>query len=160
MFNGHLLKYIKNQESICIAERESKATKISIIEDEIQAAENGYVHVPKRVIEYLNYSGIRYQTCEKYLNSIVDEQISRDQCLNILKNYPVLAYGIILDEKEKVKLASIERELEDWLPSMVPVFTHEQLEMAISVQKNKGGAIAFYSEEYFSSRKLYYWDQI
>ena len=30
---------------------------------------------------------------------------------------------------------------------MVPVFTHEQLEMAI--QKNKGGAIAFYSEEYF-----------
>ena len=155
MFNGHLLKYIKNQESICIAERESKATKISIIEDEIQAAENGYVHVPKRVIEYLNYSGIRYQTCEKYLNSIVDEQISRDQCLNILKNYPVLAYGIILDEKEKVKLASIERELEDWLPSMVPVFTHEQLEMAISVQKNKGGAIAFYSEEYFSSRESF-----
>ena len=60
-----------------------------------------------------------------------------------------------------MKLASIERELEDWLPSMVPVFTHEQLEMAISVQKNKGGAIAFYSEEVlFFKRKLYYWDQI
>lgn len=155
MYHGYLLTYLKNQKKICITERESKATKIAIIEDEIQAAENGYVHVPKRVIEYLNYSGITYQTCENYLNSIVGEQISKDQCLNILKNYPALAYGIILDEKEKAKLASIERELEDWLPSMVPVFAHEQLEMAISVQKNKGGAIAFYSEEYFSSRESF-----
>lgn len=155
IFNGQLLKYIKTQESICVSSRESIATKISIIEDEIQAAEKGYVHVPKRVIEYLNYSGIKYQTCEKYLNSIVEKQISKDQCLTILKNYPAIAYGIILDDKEKVKLASMEREMEDWLPSMVPVFTHEQFEKVINVQKNNGGALAFYSVEYFSSKESF-----
>lgn len=153
MFHGHLLEYIKKHESICVAKRESIATKITIIEDEIQAAEKGYIHVPKRVIEFLNYSGIKYQTCEKYLNSIAEEQIGKDRCLEILNNYPVIAYGIILDEKEKAKLGSIEREMEDWLPSMVPVFTHEQLEKAINIQKNNGGAIAFYSVEYFSSRE-------
>lgn len=155
MFQGSLVNYIKTQESIYVAKKESLATKISIIDDEIQAAENGYVHVPKRVIEYLNYAGIQYQTCEKYLNSIVEEQISRDQCLKILKNYPVIAYGIILDEKEKAKLAEMEREMEDWLPSMVPVFTHEQLEKVITIQKNNDGAIAFYSVEYFSSRESF-----
>lgn len=155
MFNYKLVNYLKEQKSICIAHKESIATKISIIEDEIQAAEKGYVHVPKRVIEYLNYSGIQYQTCEKYLLSIADEQISKDQCLKILNNYPAIAYGIILDDKEKAKLTGIKRELEDWLPSMVPVFTHEQLDKAINVSKNNGGAIAFYSVEYFSSRESF-----
>ncbi len=155
IFHGHLFEYLKNQERICVAKKESIATKISILEDEIQAAENGYVHVPKRVIEYLDCSGIKYQTCEKYLNTIAKEQIGIEKCLQILKNYPVIAYGIIIDEKEKMKLTTIEREMEDWLPSMVPVFTHEQVEKVINVQKNNGGAIAFYSVEYFSSRESF-----
>lgn len=75
-----------------------------MIDDEIHAAQNGYVHVPKRVMEYFNHAGIQYQTCEKYLNSIIEDQISVEQCLKILENYPEIAYGIILDEKEKASL--------------------------------------------------------
>lgn len=155
MFNGQLLQEISAQETMNVAKRESLATKISIIKEEIQAAEHGYVHVPKRVIEYLNYAGIHYQTCEKYLNSIIGSQITKEQCLEILKNYPAIAYGIILDEVEKKKLVSIEREMEDWLPSMVPVFTHEQFERALSIKEHKGGAIAFYSIEYFASKESF-----
>lgn len=153
MFNGNLVNYLKGQESIYVAKKESIATKIAMIDDEIHAAQNGYVHVPKRVMEYFNHAGIQYQTCEKYLNSILEDQISVEQCLKILENYPEIAYGIILDEKEKAKLDGMEREIMDWLPSMVPVFTHAQLEEAINLQTNNNDAIAFYSVEYFSSRE-------
>lgn len=109
----------------------------------------------KRVIEYLNYSGIKYQTCEKYLNSIVEKQISKDQCLTILKNYPAIAYGIILDDKEKVKLASMEREMEDWLPSMVPVFTHEQFEKVINVRRTMARHSHFIPWNIFLQKEIF-----
>jgi hypothetical protein len=157
IYNGQLLNYILNLKSNAVAKKENISANISVIDDEINAAEKGYVHVSKRVIEFLDQNGIQYQTCEKYLDSIVGDNFPKEKCLEMISNNPVIAYGIIVSKNEKERLNEIQRTVEEWLPSIVPVFLYEEIKDIISntSESNNSNYLAFYSQEYFMSKDTF-----
>ncbi len=128
--------------------------KIALKEEEIKAAQQGTLHVPSGVIQYLNATNVPYSTCEKYLLDLVeDHKLSQETCTEILKNYPAAAYGILMTTQHITDFFSYGRE--KWLPAMVPIFTYEQMEQILRNEKHFSGAIAFYSQEYFQDKSHY-----
>lgn len=149
------MRFTNNMQEFLISEQRSNQAKqaellrkIDIAEEEIKSAKRGSLHIPYAVIEYLNSTGVRYSTCEKYLTEQVAEgKLSNEECLEILRNYPAAAFGILMDPNEKERFFDYGRE--KWLPAMIPLYTYEQMAQILSNAKKFDGAIAFYSEEYF-----------
>ena len=149
------MRFTNNIQDFLISEQRSNQAKqaeilrkIAIAEEEIKSAKRGSLHIPHAVIEYLNSTGVRYSTCEKYLTEQVAEgKLSNEECLEILRNYPAAAFGILMDPSEKERFFDYGRE--KWLPAMIPLYTYEQMAQILSNAKKFDGAIAFYSEEYF-----------
>ena len=149
------MRFTNNMQEFLISEQRSNQAKqaellrkIDIAEEEIKSAKRGSLHIPYAVIEYLNSTGVRYSTCEKYLTEQVAEgKLSNEECLKILQNYPAAAFGILMDPNEKERFFDYGRE--KWLPAMIPLYTYEQMAQILSNAKKFDGAIAFYSEEYF-----------
>lgn len=153
-FTDSIRAYLNSEQHNNSSEQAVLLRKISVSEEEIHAAERGSVHVPNAVIEYLNSTGVPYNTCEKYLLRLVEEQkITPEQCLDILRNYPAAAYGVLMDKEAKERFFSFERE--QWLPAMVPIFTHEQMKLILEQNRPFSGSIAFYSEASFADRTNY-----
>ena len=153
-FTDHFSEYFRSEIHTNETRYADTVRKISIAEEELAAAKRGSMHVPSAVIDYLNSTGVHYTTCEKYLLEEVDEgKISRDQCLDILKNYPAAAYGILMDSSEKERFFAYGRE--KWLPVMIPLYTYEQMAQILGNLRKFDGAIAFYSEEYFADKEHY-----
>ena len=122
--------------------------KISKSEEEIKSAKRGSLHIPYAVIEYLNSTGVQYSTCEKYLTEQVESgKITNEKCLEILKNYPASAFGVLMTKEEKDRFFDYGRE--EWLPAMIPLFTYDQMNHILRNEKKYDGSIAFYSEKYF-----------
>ncbi len=140
---------LKNQ-----AAQDDMLRKISVTEEGILAAERGSLHVPQAVIDYLNATGLTYTTCEKYLLGQVAEGTLTQERLNaILKNYPTVAYGILMQDTDMQKLLTFDRE--KWLPAMIPLFSPNMLNRVLNVDQFHFHAIAFYSEAYFENPASY-----
>lgn len=153
-FTGEIAEYLISEKKKCEAKYGEHLRQLALSEEEIKAARSGYLHVPKGVIEYLNATGVVYTTCEKYLLDLVKSQkLSHEDCLQILKKYPVAAYGILIDQENNKKLFAYGRE--KWLPAMIPLFHYKQMETILHNEKYHSGAIAFYSEDYFADREHY-----
>ena len=149
-FTSHIQEFLLSEQLANNAKQAENLRKISILEEEIKSAKRGSLHIPCAVIEYLNSTGVRYSTCEKYLTEeVMEGKLSNVDCLNILRNYPAAAFGILMEPSEKEKFFAYGRE--KWLPAMIPLYTYEQLSQILSNSKKFDGAIAFYSEEYFSN---------
>lgn len=153
VFNGFLLRQIVNSIDKAEADKISLTFQHKILEEELDAAEHGYVHVSKQVIDFLDNKGAEYQTCEYYLGSLMNKSdVSQEKIIGLLRKYPEVAYGVILSSKELEKLCADEREAYEWLPALVPVFTHEQLDLMLEGNETTYSSLAFYSEAYFSDR--------
>lgn len=153
-FSGEIVEYLSVEKQKQEAKYAEHLRRLALSEEGINAAKSGYLHVPKRVIEYLNSTGVVYTTCEKYLLDLVKSQkISREDCLQILKKYPAAAYGILIDQENNKKFFAYGRET--WLPAMIPLFHYKQMDTILHNEKYHSGAIAFYSEEYFADREHY-----
>ena len=147
-FTNNIQEFLISEQRSNQAKQAEILRKIDIAEEEIKSAKRGSLHIPYAVIEYLNSTGVRYSTCEKYLTDQVTEgKLSNEECLDILRNYPAAAFGILMDPSEKERFFDYGRE--KWLPAMVPLYTYEQMAQILSNAKKFDGAIAFYSEEYF-----------
>ena len=147
-FTYHMEEFLLSEQRSNQARQAEILRKIAIAEEEIKSAKRGSLHIPYAVIEYLNSTGVRYSTCEKYLTEQVAEgKLSNEKCLEILRNYPAAAFGILMDPSEKERFFDYGRE--KWLPAMIPLYTYEQMAQILSNAKKFDGAIAFYSEEYF-----------
>ncbi len=147
-FTNHMQEFLLSEQRANQARQAEILRKIAIAEEEIKSAKRGSLHIPYAVIEYLNSTGVRYSTCEKYLTEQVTEgKLSNEDCLDILRNYPAAAFGILMDPSEKERFFDYGRE--KWLPAMIPLFTYEQMTQILNNSKKFDGAIAFYSEEYF-----------
>ena len=147
-FTNNLREFLLSEQRSNHAKQAEILRKIAIAEEEIKSAKRGSLHIPYAVIEYLNSTGVRYSTCEKYLTEQVAEgKLSNEECLEILRNYPAAAFGILMDPNEKERFFDYGRE--KWLPAMIPLYTYEQMAQILSNAKKFDGAIAFYSEEYF-----------
>ena len=147
-FTNNMQEFLLSEQRANQARQAEILRKISIAEEEIKSAKRGSLHIPYAVIEYLNSTGVRYSTCEKYLTEQVAEgKLSNEESLEILRNYPAAAFGILMDPSEKERFFDYGRE--KWLPAMIPLYTSEQMAQILSNAKKFDGAIAFYSEEYF-----------
>lgn len=147
-FTNYMQEFLLSEQHLNQAKQVEILRKITIAKEEIESAKRGSLHIPYAVIEYLNSTGVRYSTCEKYLTEQVAEgKLSNEECLEILRNYPAVAFGILMDPSEKEKFFDYGRE--KWFPAMIPLYTYEQMAQILSNAKKFDGAIAFYSEEYF-----------
>lgn len=153
-FTGSIAGYLQGELQKSSAQYGDILRRLSLAEEEIDAATSGFLHVPRGVIEYLNSTGVTYSTCEKYLLDLVEAgKLSRESCLELLRNYPAAAYGVLMTEEQNKKFFSFQRE--QWLPAMIPIFTPQQMEIILRNEKTFTGAIAFYSEAYFGDREHY-----
>ena len=149
-FTNYMREFLLSEQRSNQAKQAEILRKIAIAEEEIKSAKRGSLHIPHAVIEYLNSTGVRYSTCEKYLTEQVSKgKLSNEECLEILRNYPAAAFGILMDPSEKARFFDYGRE--KWLPAMIPLYTYEQMAKILSNAKKFDGAIAFYSEEYFEN---------
>ena len=153
-FTSMIRDYLENERVHTDGMRGELLRQISLVQEQITAATRGSLHVPSEVIDYLNSTNITYQTCEKYLLQLVEEdKLSQEECLSILHSYPAAAYGILMDDKAHDTFFSFERI--EWLPAMVPIFTYAQMDKIQRHEKKFSGSIAFYAEKYFSDRSHY-----
>lgn len=153
-FTGSISEFLLGQQQKSTAQYGDILRRLSLSEEEIDAAKSGFLHVPRGVIEYLNSTGVTYSTCEKYLLDLVQTgKLTRESCLELLKNYPAAAYGVLMSVDQVEKFFSFERER--WLPAMIPIFTPKQMEVILRNEKAFSGAIAFYAENYFADREHY-----
>lgn len=153
-FTDNISAFLLGQQQKSAAQYGDILRRLSLSEEEIDAAKSGFLHVPRGVIEYLNSTGVTYTTCEKYLLDLVQTgKLTREACLELLKNYPAAAYGVLMREDQVQKFFSFERE--QWLPAMIPIFTPHQMEAILRNGKTFSGAIAFYAENYFADREHY-----
>ena len=153
-FTSAICDYLESERVRTDGMRGELLRQIALVQEQITAATRGSLHVPSEVIDYLNSINITYQTCEKYLLQMVEEgNLSLEECMSILQNYPAAAYGILMDNKSHGTFLSYERI--EWLPAMVPIFTYGQMEKILKQEKKFSGSIAFYSEKYFADRPHY-----
>lgn len=147
-FTSHIREFLLSEQRANQASQAEILRKITIVEEEIKSAKRGSLHIPYAVIEYLNSTGVRYSTCEKYLTEQVTEgKLSNEECFEILRNHPSVAFGILMDPSEKMRFFDYGRE--KWFPAMIPLYTYEQMAQILSNAEKFDDAIAFYSEEYF-----------
>ena len=147
-FTSNIQEFLISEQRSNQAKQAEILRKIAIAEEEIKSAKRGSLHIPYAVIEYLNSTGVRYSTCEKYLTEQVAEgKLSNEACLEILQNYPAAAFGILMTPSQKERFFDYGRE--KWLPAMIPLYTYEQMAQILSNTEKLDDAIAFYSEEYF-----------
>lgn len=153
-FTNYISETLESEQKNTLAKLTELERKIQISREEINSANKGYLHVPYSVIEYLNSTRVRYSTCEKYLtDQIEQDKITNEECLELLKNYPAVAYGVLMEPKEKERFFTFDRE--KWLPAMIPLFTYEQMAKILQNNGKCDEAIAFYSEEYFADKSMY-----
>ncbi len=153
-FTDYITETLESEQKKNSAKFTELDRKIEISKEEINSANKGYLHVPYSVVEYLNSTGVRYSTCEKYLtDQIAQGKITNEECLELLKNYPAVAYGVLMEPKEKENFFAFGRE--KWLPAMIPLFTYEQMAKILQNNGKYDEAIAFYSEEYFADKAMY-----
>ena len=147
-FTNYMKDFLVSEQRANQAKQSDILRRISTLEEEIESAKRGSLHIPYAVIEYLNSTGVRYSTCEKYLTEQVAEgKLTNEECLDILKNYPAAAFGVLMESEEKKKFFDYGRE--NWLPAMIPLYTYGQMDQILNNAKKFDGAIAFYAEEYF-----------
>lgn len=153
-FTDHIQEYLASEQRANQARQAEILRRIDIFREEIDSAKRGSLHIPYVVIEYLNSTGVRYSTCEKYLNSQMEEgKLTSEQCLEILRNYPAAAFGVLMDAAEKERFFAYGRE--KWLPAMIPLYTYDQMNQILNNARKFDGAIAFFCEEYFANTQRY-----
>ena len=153
-FTGELTEYLKKEQGDHEVRYTDTLRQIEISKEAVRAAERGSLHVPHAVIEYLNATGVQYTTCEKYLLDAVERQtLKEERCMEILQNCPAVAYGVVMDEESSREFFAFGRE--KWLPSMVPLFSHAEIDRMLKGEALRHNAIAFYSEDYFLDRQNY-----
>ena len=129
--------------------------QIETTNEAIEAAERGTLHIPKILSNYLTDAGIGYVSVEKY---ILDNQgkgnLSEDRCIEFLDRYPYAAYGVIVNsDTERNELCSDSDER--WLPAVLPIFTHEDIDNMLSGSADSFNCVAAYSRDYFRDSVSY-----
>lgn len=152
----------KNQmSSLSAIARENIRKDERVIEElneELLAARNGTLHLPKLAVDFLRESGVIYESVEQYLlKHIENGDITTDVCAAFLSSFPYAAYGIILlgDPDEETEAFRQFADSGHWLPSVVPVFTMSDMEQMLNGTAGKMSLFAAYAKDYFSDNAAY-----
>lgn len=121
-----------------------------LLAEQLRCIEAGQLHLSKTAVDFLQESGISFQTGEQYL-IFQSPKIRED----ILAVNPLVAYAVIVDsEKEKIKLLSQTTDL--WLSAVVPVYSRSELaDMADGNWSKHNRFLSAFDKEYFSDASAY-----
>lgn len=127
---------------------------IERVNEELRAIENKSLHVHHSVLSFFKDEGIRYVTCEDYLESQKSKGLLENKdIIRLLEKTPALAYGVILDEDNK-KRALAQRP--EWLPMAVPLFASGDLAKLLQGESLEGSQLlACYSKKYFADTNTF-----
>ena len=146
--------YLKEQLVKAEASVKDEERKIEAAEEAISAVKRGTLHIPKLLSEYLDNTGLRYTSVEKYI--LVQQEkgtLSAEDSLSLLNRYPFAAYGIIMDRADKEMIC--EEADGQWLPAVLPVFTAEDMEAMLRGEGTPFTSVSAYSKEYFLDSSSY-----
>ena len=117
------------------------------LKEEIQAAQQGTLHVPQAVLNFLERAGIQPRTCEEYfLMQLQNGNLNAERLEAILAACPAAAYGIILEERERMLL---DEQCPEWLPAAVPVFSMQDMSRILAGTSDPPAMLAQYAADYF-----------
>ena len=121
-----------------------------LLAEQLRCIEAGQLHLSKTAVDFLQESGVSFQTGERYLNS--QSPIIRE---DILAVNSLVAYAVIVDsEKEQIKLLSQTTDL--WLSAVVPVYTRSELaDMADGNWSENNRFLSAFDKEYFRDASAY-----
>ena len=120
------------------------------LKEEIQAAQQGTLHVPQAVLNFLERAGIDPRTCEDYfLTQLQNGNLNAERLEAILAACPAAAYGIILEERERRLL---DEQCPEWLPAAVPVFSMQDMSRILAGTSDTQAMLAQYAAEYFRNQ--------
>ena len=154
IFNGKLAKQLQNK----ISDKEVSVIRLKnqlqTKEKLLSSAQKGNVHIQEEVINFLDAEGISYTICEKYLlNQIADNSKTNKQVSELLKKYPFLAYSIVMDNSEYQKICEFSEN--NWLSTVVPVFTYQEFEKYLQQFESTQKFIANYSHQLFENQNKF-----
>ncbi len=140
----------KNDSRIVDINRQIEATN-----EAIEAIERGTLHIPKILSDFLTSTGIHFVSVEKYiLDNQKNGNLSEDRCIEFMNRYPYAAYGVIVNsDKERNELCSDTDE--SWLPAVLPIFTHEDIDNMLNGSAVSFNCVAAYSKDYFRNSVSY-----
>lgn len=121
-----------------------------LLSEQVRCIEAGQLHLSKTAINFLQESGVSYQTAEQYLN-YQSPKIRED----ILAINPLVPYAVIVDsEREQVKLLSQSADI--WLSTVVPIYTRAEIaDMADGKWNEFNRFLSAFDREYFRDVSAY-----
>ena len=121
-----------------------------MLAEQLRCIEAGQLHLSKTAVDFLQESGVSFQTGEQYLK-FQSPRIRE----NILAVNPLVAYAVIVDsEKEQIKLLAQTTDL--WLSAVVPVYSRSELaDMADGNWSEHNRFLSAFDKEYFSDASAY-----
>lgn len=153
-FSERFIDDLETKKEGLSAELYSTQKAMDTLKNQLEAIAKKSLHVHHSVLAYLNEKGIAYQTCEEYLEAQKTNGIfDGSDVVELLEKYPMMAYGIILDEQNKTRLLADNNQ---WLPVSVPLFSVKDIEnILVGTYAYGEDSLANYSKEYFLSPKTY-----
>ncbi|MBR3448580.1 MAG: hypothetical protein IKH27_12325 [Oscillospiraceae bacterium] len=121
-----------------------------LLAEQLRCIEAGQLHLSKTAVDFLQESGVSFQTGEQYL-IFQSPKIRED----ILAVNPLVAYAVIVDsKKEQIKLLS--QTTDQWLSAVVPVYSRSELaDMADGNWSEHNRFLSAFDKEYFSDASAY-----
>lgn len=155
IFSGRLSAVVKEDIELTEANITKNKSEIEGLNERLQAAKNGHVHVLPRIMEYISATGINCQTGEEYLCRLLDAgSISEDKVNEILEKYPEIAYAILFDDDKNMHKL-LQAGNVDWIPAAVPLFTMGQVDSILKGEESSSSFLAVYDRGYFANRVGY-----
>lgn len=143
-FELYGLNHLKEEKDTISANLNSLETRKKVLELQTSAIKDGALHIPTDVFKYLKEINLTFTTGENYLFNYEPEVKSK-----ILASHPEFAYGIVVDDKNLSILLSEERE---WLSSVLPIFTHEDIDLILRSEYKEVKFLANYCQDYFDDK--------
>ena len=140
------------------------ASKIAVLNDEIKTcerrkdslsdqkinAEKGNVHIPQSAVDFLDNTGVDYQTGTAYLSE-------HDKlCGKILAVEPLVAFSVIVNDDKARRNIYDSVDDDSWISAAIPVFTLSEISDITEGKKTDTSEfLAAYSHGYFSDKDSY-----
>lgn len=155
IFTGDLRNRIRIEYEEAIANINKSEYRKQELEEKLKAAKKGYVHIIPRIKEYVDSTGISYQTGEGYLCGLLDAgNMSLEDVNRVLDKYPEVAYALIFytekDLEQFLKAGNAE-----WFQAIVPLLTMEQIDRILKNEADKINYLAVWDRGYFADRDGY-----
>lgn len=150
LFTDELITSLDNILARLTEQMRQTERSAELLTEQLRCIEAGQLHLSKTAVDFLQESGVSFQTGEQYLN-FQSPRIRE----NILAVNPLVAYAVIVDsEKEQIKLLAQTTDL--WLSAVVPVYSRSELaDMAEGKWSENNRFLSAFDKEYFSDVSAY-----